>query len=218
MRSPLTIGTKPPASSSNRMILSSPAHADRYGEKTGLNVAVVRLMVADFDKQLGIAEMVCAIGDPAAIVVAAGNFGVRGERLWKRDGAVEARKVPPCPRGLAERSRGQQLVARRNGSVIKTNAENSVGSPVADMPRHVYDAVDAERLHVPALAWQALAFNHARLEAEVVIHVFAIHAEYAVEVPPRADDAIKRGSHKLGDIAAADSDSRACGKVIVAKT
>ena len=73
------------------------------------------------------------------------------------------------------------------------------------MAGHVDDAVQAHRLHVSAGMEQGLTLDHAWPEAEIVEHIFGIHAEHFCEVPARSHRDLTGIPDKGGDLIAANA-------------
>jgi hypothetical protein len=107
----------------------------------------------------------------------------------------------------------KHLAAHRNVAVIETYAENSIDAQSAIMPGHSDDAVEARRLHISALVRQELIVDQTGLEVEVVVHVFGVHAEQAVEVYAASGHPMQRVPDVAADIAAANAQSAASRKV-----
>src|ERR1035437_1541255 len=82
------------------------------------------------------------------------------------------------------------------------------------MAGHGDDAVQADRLHSPALVREGGGtVHHARPKIEVVVHVFGIHAKHAGKVHAASDHGKGRVPDKVGDIVAANAQSAPGGKV-----
>ena len=82
------------------------------------------------------------------------------------------------------------------------------------MAGHVDDSVQAYRLHVSAGMVQELTLDHAGSEAEVVEHVFGIHAEHPAEIHAASEHNLTRVPDKGSDLIAADAFPAPDGKVI----
>src|ERR1700687_1937877 len=170
-------------------------------------------MVAAFDEKLGIVEAAQTIADSSADVEAARILGKRGQCLWGHNRALDAVDAPPAgPRGLAGCAEWQRLFVRRNAAPIETYAKNSICAELT-VERRVDDSIQAYRLHISAGAIQTLTLAHAGSQAEVVVHVFGIHAKHAAEVHAASDHSMIGVADKACDLAAADAKSAADGKV-----
>src|ERR1019366_3657322 len=158
--------------------------------------------------------MVQTVSDSAAVVKAARILGIRGHGLPGNKAAVSSMlQIPPSPRGMVECARSEGPAGNRNAAPIETDAENSVRAQFAIMAGHGDDAVQADRLHSPALVCQVLTLDHARPKIEVVVHVFGIHAKHAAEVHAASDHGKGRVPDKVGDIVAANAQPPSGGKV-----